>query len=72
MHYAKGQKVADSIPSVVAEFLFFGLGNRYSRNMALGFTQLITEIITRNFPGRSKARAARKSDSLNAICEPSV
>jgi hypothetical protein len=37
--------------------------------MALGSTQPITEISTRNLPG-SKGRPAHKADSFIGICEP--
>jgi hypothetical protein len=37
--------------------------------MALGSTQPLTEMSTRNFPG-SKERPAHKADNLAAICEP--
>jgi hypothetical protein len=37
--------------------------------MALGLTQPLTEISTRNLPG-GKGRLARKADNLTAICEP--
>jgi hypothetical protein len=36
--------------------------------MALGSTQTLTEMSTRNLPG-SKGRPARKADNLTAICE---
>jgi hypothetical protein len=36
--------------------------------MALGLTQPLTEMSTRNLPGRP----ARKADNLTAICEPIV
>jgi hypothetical protein len=39
--------------------------------MALGSTQPLTEMSTRNIPG-SKGRPARKADNLTAICEPTV
>jgi hypothetical protein len=39
--------------------------------MALGSTQPLTEISTRNLPG-GKGRPARKADNLTAICEPIV
>jgi hypothetical protein len=39
--------------------------------MALGSTQLLTEMSTRNLPG-GKGRPARKADNLTAICEPIV
>jgi hypothetical protein len=39
--------------------------------VALGSTQTLTEMSTRNLPG-DKGRPARKSDNLTAICEPTV
>jgi hypothetical protein len=39
--------------------------------MALGSTQSLTEMSTRNFPG-GKGRPASKADNLTAICEPIV
>jgi hypothetical protein len=42
-----------------------------SSTMALGFTQPLTEISTRNFPG-GKERPARKADNLRAISKPTV
>jgi hypothetical protein len=39
--------------------------------MALGSTQPLTEMSTRNLPG-GKVRPARKADNLTAICEPIV
>jgi hypothetical protein len=39
--------------------------------MALGSTQPLTEMSTKNLPG-SKGRPARGSDNLTAICEPIV
>jgi hypothetical protein len=39
--------------------------------MALEFIQPLTEVSTRNIP-ESKARPARKADSLTAISEPIV
>jgi hypothetical protein len=38
---------------------------------ALGSTQPLTEMSTRNFPG-GKKRPARRADNLTAICEPIV
>jgi hypothetical protein len=61
--------VASSIPSEVIES--FNLTNHSSRAMALGPTQLLTEMSTRNLP-EGKGRSARKADSLTAICEPVV
>jgi hypothetical protein len=39
--------------------------------MALGLTQSLTEMGTRNFPG-GKGRPAWKADNLTAIYEPTV
>jgi hypothetical protein len=39
--------------------------------MALGSTQPLTEMSTRNLPG-SKGRPARGADNFTAICEPSI
>jgi hypothetical protein len=39
--------------------------------MALGSTQPLTEMSTRNIPG-GKGRSAREADNLTAICEPIV
>jgi hypothetical protein len=38
---------------------------------ALGSTQFLTEISTRNLPG-SKGRPAPKADNLTALCDPIV
>jgi hypothetical protein len=38
------------------------------RTMALGSTQPLTEMSTRNLPG-GKGRSERKADNLTAICE---
>jgi hypothetical protein len=47
-HYATSQKVAGSSPD---EMDFLTLPNSPSRIMALGSTQPLTEMSTRNFPG---------------------
>jgi hypothetical protein len=39
--------------------------------MALGSTQLLTEMSTRNLPG-GKGQPARKAENLAANCEPIV
>jgi hypothetical protein len=39
--------------------------------MALGSTQPMAEMRTRNIPG-GKGRPVRKADNLTAICEPIV
>jgi hypothetical protein len=68
-HYATSRKVAGSIPDEVIGF--FSSPNHSSRTMALGSTQPLTEMSTRNFLG-GKGRLARKADNLTAICEPIV
>jgi hypothetical protein len=40
--------------------------------MALGSTQPLTEMSTRNLPGVKGVRPARKGGNLTAICEPTV
>jgi hypothetical protein len=50
---------------------FFNLRNPSSRSMALGSTQPLTEMSTRNLAG-GKWRPARKADNLIAVCEPIV
>jgi hypothetical protein len=58
----------DRIPDAVD---FFNLPNPSSRTVALGSTQPLTEMSTRNIPG-GKGLLARKADNLTAICEPIV
>jgi hypothetical protein len=53
------------------EVNFFSLPNPSSRTMALGLTQPLTEMSTRNFPGRKKW-PVRKADNLATIYEPNV
>jgi hypothetical protein len=48
-HYAAIRKVAGSSPDEVIGF--FNWPNPSSRTMALGSTQPLTEMSTRNFPG---------------------
>jgi hypothetical protein len=50
---------------------FFSLPNPSNRLMALGLTQPLTEMSTRNLPG-GKVLPTHKADNLNAICEPTV
>jgi hypothetical protein len=45
--------------------------NPSSRTMALGSTQPLTEMSTRNLPC-GKGRPARRADNLTVICEPIV
>jgi hypothetical protein len=52
-------------------FFIFNLPNPSSRTMALGSTQPLTEMSTRNLPV-GKGRPARKADNLTALCEPIV
>jgi hypothetical protein len=68
-HYATSQKVAGSIPDEVTGF--FNWPNSSSRTMALGSTQPLTEMSTRNLPG-GEGQPARGADSLTAICEQIV
>jgi hypothetical protein len=68
-HYTTSRKVSGSIPDEVTEF--FNWPNPSSRIMALGLSQPLIEMSTRNLPG-DKGRPARKADNLTAICEPSV
>jgi hypothetical protein len=53
------------------EVEFFNLPNPSSRTVALGSTQPLTEMSTRNIPG-GKGQLARKADNLTTICEPIV
>jgi hypothetical protein len=66
-HYATSRKVVGSTPDEVTGF--FNWPNPSNRTMALGSTQPLTKINTRNFPG-GKGRPARKADNLFAIYEP--
>jgi hypothetical protein len=50
---------------------FFNLSNLSSRTMALGSTQPLKEMSTKNLPG-GKKRPARKADNLTAIYERNV
>jgi hypothetical protein len=68
-HYATSRNIAGSIPD---EFIgFFNWPNPSSRTMALGSTQHLTEMSTRNLPGRY-GLPARKADNLTAIYEAIV
>jgi hypothetical protein len=57
----------------VHEFLLFPMRllAAGSLNMALGSTQTLTEISTRNLPG-VKRQQTRKADNLTIFCEPIV
>jgi hypothetical protein len=65
-YYATSAKFAGSIPDEVTGF--FNLTNPSSRTMALGLTQPLTEISTRNHP-RSKGWTERNAENLTATCE---
>jgi hypothetical protein len=65
-HYATSRKVVRSIPDGVTGF--FNVPNPSSRTMAMGSTQPLTEMSTRNLPG-SKRRPARKADDLTDCLE---
>jgi hypothetical protein len=69
MHYATSRKVAGSS---LDEVDFFNLPNHSSLTIALGSTQPLTEMSTRNLPGGGKWRPACKADNLIAIYEPTV
>jgi hypothetical protein len=58
----------DRIPM---RWIFLNLPNSSSHIMALGSTQPLTEMSTRNLPG-GKGRPASIADNLTAICEPIV
>jgi hypothetical protein len=69
MHYATSRKIAGYVQDEVIGFL--NLPNPSSRTMALGSTQPLTEMSTRNLPG-GKGWSAREADSLTAVCESIV
>jgi hypothetical protein len=64
-----GWKVTGSISDEVIGV--FNLPNPSSRTVALGSTQRLTEMSTRNLPG-GKGRPACKTDNLTAFCEPII
>jgi hypothetical protein len=51
---------------------FFNLPNPSRCEMALGSTQPLTEMSTRNFPGGKKWPVRRADTLAAAICEPNV
>jgi hypothetical protein len=67
MHYATSRKVVGSMSDEVIEI--FNLPNFSSRTMALGSTQLLIEMSTRNLPG-GQGLPERKADNLTPICKP--
>jgi hypothetical protein len=50
VRYATSRKVVGSIPDEVIKF-FFNLPNSFSRTMAPGSIQPLTEMTTKNLPG---------------------
>jgi hypothetical protein len=71
LHISKNENIF--FPSLTSpdEVDFFNLPIPLSRTMALGLTQPLTEMSTRNLPG-GKERPAHKANNLTAICEPIV
>jgi hypothetical protein len=57
--------------SRLGKWILFIWPNLYSRTMALGWTQSLTEMSTRNLP-EGKGRPAHKSDNFTVICEQTV
>jgi hypothetical protein len=64
-HYATSRKVASSIPDEIIGI--FNLPNPSSRTMALGSTQPLTEMSTRNFPGVKDGRCVRLTTSPPSV-----
>jgi hypothetical protein len=56
---------------IPVRWVLFNWPNPSSRKIALGSTQPLTEMSTRNL-SRGKGRPAPKADKLTAICEPTV
>jgi hypothetical protein len=65
-HCATSRQIAGSIPNEVTGF--FTSPNPSSHIIALGSTQSLRDINTRNLAG-GKGRPARKPEKLTAICE---
>jgi hypothetical protein len=60
-----------TLSKILCLIVFFNLPNPSSRTMALGSTQSLTEMSTRNLLGGVKSGLpASKADNLTAICEP--
>jgi hypothetical protein len=69
-YYATNRKVMGSTPDEVIGL--FSRTNPSSRTVALGLTQPLTEMTTRNPVGVKGGRLAREANNLSAICEPIV
>jgi hypothetical protein len=65
------QARSSQVRILMRSLYFINLPNLYSYIMALEFTQLLTEMSTRNLPGH-KAWTVHKADNLTAICEQTV
>jgi hypothetical protein len=68
MQYSTSRKIPGLIPIEVIPFLFFNLPKFSGRIMALGLTQTITEIITRDL--KVKGWPAHKAENPTVISEP--
>jgi hypothetical protein len=66
----QAQKFADSFPDEVNEILL-NLAHPFSLTVALGSTQPLAEMSTKNLPwgGGGKLRPARKADNFTTIYE---
>jgi hypothetical protein len=53
------------------QLVFFNLPNPSSRNIALGFSEHLTEMTTKNLPA-GKEGPPHKTNNLTAISEPNV
>jgi hypothetical protein len=71
LHYSVVLQAGRSPVRVPVEVDFFNLPNPSSGTVALGSTQPLTKMSTRNIPG-GKKRPARRADILAAIYEPNV
>jgi hypothetical protein len=71
LHDSSTMLKSESWGSSRHEVFFFNLPNPTSRTMALGSTQPLTEITTRNLP-ECKKRTTRKAKNLTATCKPTV
>jgi hypothetical protein len=67
--YAASLKVAGSIPGEIIVCFFFNLHNLSSRAMALGLSQPLTEMSTRNLPGVKRCRSVRLTSYLPSVSQ---
>jgi hypothetical protein len=66
-HYATSRKIAGLIPDEVIGFL--NRHNTFRRTMALGLTQPLTEMSTRNIPGVKGCRLVRQTTSPPSVSQ---